>query len=534
MREILGSWRTAAALWVVALGMALLLLLRDADRPATPEPAPRAPVAAEPPRAPRPDEPTPADPPPAPEEPETPAVRAAVADSKPALWEIVCLDADGRPIEGLRLTPDDPGVLADVTDAEGRAEFVPVGRRPFVVLPDAPYDWRFRTIRGDATTLRFDDPIPLSVNAADASTREIVATDVGFETPDSIPRLRQGASFWGRVSKTAADGRIHPGGAFGRIECPVSAVATAGRIVVPAWPAAVLRARFLGPDGQPVKSDVEVSARLASAIVLEGRIDPDRDGWAEVGPLPRIPGMDATIRAVWRGFRTESVVSLDSLDRPGETVFRLSTKTVPPGTGRCGGVSIGGRRSRSLGVPGARLDVLAVRSDGRPARACAIVFTGRANRGREPSWCETRRTDDDGRASMDRISEGYAVSVEIREPGVVPIVEDLGAFAPAEHREVLLREPPGQSLELIVVDARGTPVPWARVAASQTTADGEWQWAALDEDGVQDLAPHTGSDGHYVLRGLPPGPVRVTCRFGDWEASGTFRARDAARLVLGL
>ena len=80
-----------------------------------------------------------------------------------------------------------------------------------------------------------------------------------------------------------------------------------------------------------------------------------------------------------------------------------------------------------------------------------------------------------------------------------------------ETADVDVAEAAGGAVDVLVVDADGDPLPFAQVEVTQPS---RVPWVEL-EDGVQRLDGYVDGRGRRVFRGVEPGHVELSVRFGS-------------------
>jgi hypothetical protein len=121
-------------------------------------------------------------------------------------------------------------------------------------------------------------------------------------------------------------------------------------------------------------------------------------------------------------------------------------------------------------------------------------------------WKLRHRTDDRGRVRFEGLDPGD-VSVEIDETGYVqeePLVVRVPAGSTAE---AAVREDPGRSLDVLVLDTQGRPVSHARLEIL-------WGHAWLDGD-VQRLGFWTDRFGRFRFPRVGPKATRLRVTYGS-------------------
>lgn len=178
--------------------------------------------------------------------------------------------------------------------------------------------------------------------------------------------------------------------------------------------------------------------------------------------------------------------------------------------------------------------VRAVLADGRPAARVAVGIDGGGVSpwmSRDPSSGGGRRTDGDGRAELVAIA-GIPVRVSLMDHDVTPTTVVV-TLAADEILDVTLVEPAPAALDVEVVDARGAPVPFARLAVHTPSEVPPWDIV----DGVVRLDPFTGPDGRRCYTCVEPGTVEVEATFGGRRGVATVAltagTRASVRVRLG-
>ena len=153
------------------------------------------------------------------------------------------------------------------------------------------------------------------------------------------------------------------------------------------------------------------------------------------------------------------------------------------------------------GGPAGSIRVLVLRRDGLPLLGGRVRLSA--------GGTKEGRTDDRGEVVFEKVPPGEAV-VSAGQPGFVPISAPVTV---EESREtyVVLREPEGGRLNVLVVDADGRPASFALLMVRQPSRA---PWVDIDEAGVLRLDPYTDHLGRREIRGLEAGTIRILASLG--------------------
>jgi hypothetical protein len=318
---------------------------------------------------------------------------------------------------------------------------------------------------------------------------------------------------------------------------PVASRATSVRFVLPAFPLGDVAVRFVDEAGVPVSGVAEISATARDpynghieAVTLHAPPS-DADGSTSLR-LPRIPFqvfvVDASRRIVGD---LEHGLGATIFVRPSE--FGAARRDVvlvvrtPDGPGQSFGSGIGCGPDHEPAGPKALLVVRLFHGDEKPA----VRVTVRLDDG---SYLNAK-SGDDGVARFDALTKGdrkFVASAHGFRP--TPFHAQVGKDA-----EIIVRESPSRTIEVIVADADDRRLPAACVTsrcASVVGADGTQTyvggWCSVAQlDGDVELAtPLTGADGTLRLQ-EPAGEIEYRAQLGGAAASVT-SAADVVRIVL--
>lgn len=139
--------------------------------------------------------------------------------------------------------------------------------------------------------------------------------------------------------------------------------------------------------------------------------------------------------------------------------------------------------------------------------------------------------DPDGRARLDGLAAGRYVA-KLREAGLVAVsaaVEvSANGVAPVD-----LVEPEGGTVDVVLVDADGRPLPFGTFSVDLPSG---LTWLDVDDDGAQRIDVFTDAAGRRVLGHVESGEVEVYASWASRTAKTTVTVVDggraAARLVL--
>ena len=486
------------------------------------------------------------------------AQRAAAREPPPGWADVVVLGRGGAPLEGVTLHWEEHGPALARTDSRGvaRIDLAGGGDAPAVVLggslTNGDYDSASKTfahkLRAPRTVLQLPHAIPFDVTFIDGRTgRPLAGGDVRWPSEpqnsaltrdgDATHRLFQNWTItW--LETDAPPGFVVPTERLG-IEPIDSASVERQRMTIPVWPAGRVRVQVFEPGGRPAVGDMRVGVRFGGwREPVWTSVVADADGRFEFRSLPLVPHAIAYVD-VQRDRHGTGSAAIEILDGQSafDVVVILATKR---DVVRCGG-AFGGDAHYDKLPPGgdATLRLRVFRSDGAPARRARVRLRTKPSDASSPfaaAWETSVVTDDDGRASrsdlsMTRIKDGKPLQLTLilNEPGLNYASMDV-PLLPGGTAECELREPAGGTIDLTVIGRWGRPVPFARVSARSADRR-DWTWYVV-EGGVHDAAPRTDVDGRIVLRGLPPGGIRVTAVSCGQEADDRCFTGEPATLVI--
>ena len=149
---------------------------------------------------------------------------------------------------------------------------------------------------------------------------------------------------------------------------------------------------------------------------------------------------------------------------------------------------------------------------------------GRGDRARR--W-RSVELDADGRARAEDLVAGR-YRVALHEAGLVSssAVVDVAADAEATAS---LAESSGGSIDVLVVDGDGRPLPFASLDVGRLP----WglEWLDVSDEGVQRLDRFTDHLGRRALEHVEPGEVEVTVRWGSRSAKSKVAVSDGDRAI---
>ena len=173
------------------------------------------------------------------------------------------------------------------------------------------------------------------------------------------------------------------------------------------------------------------------------------------------------------------------------------------------------------------------RSDRSPA-VNALVYVESSERlgpgsdAEWPKWVAEGRTGYDGSTNLTPLGKGEYRLFPV--PGLVPFGATFRLAPGGSDLQLSLQEPMGATLDLVVADSLGRPVPCARVRFDGPA--GTW---AIDADhGTQRLDPFVDENGTRTFRGLEPGAMTVTAVCGSRKGRAQVELQDGARASLTL
>jgi hypothetical protein len=317
--------------------------------------------------------------------------------------------------------------------------------------------------------------------------------------------------------------------------------------VVPLHREALLHLRVLGPDDRPAVGAVVRSVAVAGR--RRGAVEDLGPGEFRVVGIPHLPGEPVAIAIDWivegavashaiepgppteteevRGTgpptETEEVRGIQDVDAPD------ATSVVPADLSRPWSLVV-----RLTGPTGLRIldhnetdnDLpteasLGVAGDGPTgtARVTVLGWDGRPVAGATVSG---RVTDADGVVVVSGLPAGqleFSTRPDGRYPARATAVVPEGAEV-----DVVLREPVGAVLDVLVTDEEGNPRPSALLWASVVVFD--------VVDGVQRLDRFTDARGRRTFARVEPGEVTVHASWGSRHGNATVTLRDGERASL--
>jgi hypothetical protein len=170
----------------------------------------------------------------------------------------------------------------------------------------------------------------------------------------------------------------------------------------------------------------------------------------------------------------------------------------------------GGAGGAFVGRPGARgrgteelgsVRILVLSRDGCPSPKCIVRITAGAMR--------ESQTDDRGEALFERVPAGDLYA-SVRQPGFIS-VSALVHVEPRNESYVVLREPDGGGLRVLVIDSEGRSVAFARLDVGLPSG---LPWIDINDAGVLRLDPCTDHLGRRELAGMEVGPIRIRASLG--------------------
>ena len=306
--------------------------------------------------------------------------------------------------------------------------------------------------------------------------------------------------------------------------------------VVPLHREAVLHLRVLGPDDRPA-----VGAAVRSVVVgrRRGAVEDVGPGEFRVLGIPHLPGEPVAIAIDWivegavatRAIEpgppteTEEVRGIEDVDAPD------ATSVVPADLSRPWSVVL-----RLTGPTGPRIvdhnetdndlpteEWLSAGSDHVPAGTVRVTVLGWDGRPVAGATVFGHATDADGVVVLSRILSGeceFWTRPDGRFPARAAAVVPEGGQV-----DVVLREPVGAILDVLVTDAEGDPRPSALL-----TVSGARVFDVVDL--VQRLDRFTDARGRRTFARVEPGDVTVHASWGSRHGSATVTLRDGERASL--
>ncbi len=279
------------------------------------------------------------------------------------------------------------------------------------------------------------------------------------------------------------------------------------RVVYPLRREARVTGTVVGPRGERVGPGARTTVRahgMATTVVYRAGGDD-----FSVLRVPFIPGMlvEGSSQAQLGGqdMWGSGAVRIGH-DPSAEHVLEIRLDPAvdaPPGASMLGlpnGAASAAFTGRS-GGPAGSIRVLVLRRDGLPLLGGRVRLSA--------GGTKEGRTDDRGEVVFEKVPPGEAV-VSAGQPGFVPISAPVTV---EESREtyVVLREPEGGRLNVLVVDADGRPASFALLMVRQPSRA---PWVDIDEAGVLRLDPYTDHLGRREIRGLEAGTIRILASLG--------------------
>ena len=323
-------------------------------------------------------------------------------------------------------------------------------------------------------------------------------------------------------------------------EGPYDATVAAGvgdlRVIVPLHRALGLDVSVLGPDGAPAEGARLSDVRIAGRELPFPEAPADAQGRIHLAGVPFLPGERLTAAVEWRAREArepeppppsersdgpsaalQTIVPGDS-SQPWAVVVRLAGPTR----------AVGDHNETDNDLPTEEEIVdVAVPPESRTGTvsARALGWDGRALSDARV-WCSAPSgalqhvTAADGGAEFRLVPIGER-SLRMEAPGRFAAVGRVAVAADATAT-VVLREPDGGRIDVLVVDAAGDPRPFARIRLASTTGS-----PALDVAGVvQRVDPFTDETGRRSFHRVPPGLASVEATWGSARASTSLTVRD--------
>ncbi len=414
------------------------------------------------------------------------------------------------------------------TDAAGEVSFRADGDAVTISLPSLGQEVR---LTQPTTVVTATGARAVEARFVDLETGRPVdvrwAGDATLSSRRAIGWVVPGARASVPIEFEAPEGWIGPVLAHTEFLGATSRRATSLVVTVPVPREARVRVRVVRHDGTPApgaRIEVETGRgpRRGSA-----RATTDEQGVADLRGLPYRRGETVRVLATLRdgdgAFPPKFVGEADPgpvlLDPSAlvEATVRLSEESdhdvfEGPGTGGTIGIGGGGTSSAETALTSS-LRVRARLRDGSPAALARLRLVGPVR--------AAERADDDGVYAFGGLAAGE-YEVWLLDTGVVPTRVTV-RVAEGENATVEIIEAAGRSLDVVVVDARGAPLPGATVRATVPDGLGTWDYAHV-VDGVQHLRALTDARGRCRLVGLPAELGQVGVQFGsrsEWVLAGT-------------
>lgn len=305
---------------------------------------------------------------------------------------------------------------------------------------------------------------------------------------------------------------------------PLSAYAHDLDVVVPLRRAVDVRLTVLAHDGAPAAEAVVYAFRIGSTSKRRPATLRDGFGTLHVQGVPFFRREAITFHVGIPGTTAERRLRLRMGVDPSEPLVGTVQLPEPmpalgPGAEGGGSIGLGGHgsgayfRGRFAGERG-RAEVRVLRHDGSPAVGATVRVERRS-----------AVTDEDGVARLANIPVGeHPVLVEQR--GLLPITDTI-TIARGRVTRRALREGPGATVRLEVVDDRGEPLPYARFAA---TVPGERVQYIDEHEGVQRVDRYVDHDGRRTLERLDPRTRTVRVHWASRSTTVEVELRHGQRL----
>ena len=324
---------------------------------------------------------------------------------------------------------------------------------------------------------------------------------------------------------------------------PISADARRLLVLVPSWREIPLEVDVVDEQGRPFDE------ALISRVLLGGQethieIDELGGGRRRIRGLPLRPGELVQVFFESKGVEVVTPVPPEPQEwseslpqEPGEARTRvpeddrapwavravLSDRKVYPGTIlERNGVDFDFTPEASLGEGAA--------DDGRGPRGSVSVrvvgFDGLPIQGAEVAIASSPAlgpTNAQGTASVSGVRPGehrllFGAPGRLLAEALVTVVADTEA-------SVVLREPQGATLDVLVLDAAGEPRPFAELSLPGARV--------FDvHDGEQRIDPYTDEHGRRTLARVQPGPLTVVATWGRHRGATKIEAREGERLTV--
>jgi hypothetical protein len=351
----------------------------------------------------------------------------------------------------------------------------------------------------------------------------------GAVRPDALPREDDGRETpLGQLTIRPPAGYLAPEEALvlmGHLAADVEATLA----VVPVHREAPLHVHVQGPDGRPAAGAV-IGALEAAGRLLDVVTEDLGPGEIRVRGIPHRPGEPVSLAIEWgeeaprpaeeppvpqEGIAAPVARSVipDDLARPWTLTVHLAGPTGPV---------VLDHADSDQDLPFE--EDLLPETDG-PVGTARVVVLGWDGRPVPGATVFGQPADRDGVVVLTHLPAGER-RFRTAPPGRLP-AQAVADVREGSRIEVVLREPVGATLDVLVTDEGGTPRPSARLAVA-----GARVFDVVD--GVQRLDRFTDARGRRTFARVESGEVTVTASWGSRTGSATVTLRDGERRTLRL